>query len=206
MSNPILRYFTYAHLPQPLQDISRLAHDCAQEYERMLPDGPEKSAGLRKLLEAKDCFVRAALPTEGEPYIDPPGGRGSNYLTEAIKVGEDHGLHGSTPWANPEHDVLGDVIAAKEDLRLHPKGNSADAHEAINTLTDTQAQYVDRNGYCQGPTVIDQDHLGMQTAVCYLGICTWTSGPKPGGTLSMDDAIKAHHDALMPLTGLRVPR
>ena len=27
-----------------------------------LPDGPELSAGLRKLLEAKDCFVRAALP------------------------------------------------------------------------------------------------------------------------------------------------
>ena len=26
-----------------------------------LPDGPEKSAGLRKLLEAKDCMVRAAL-------------------------------------------------------------------------------------------------------------------------------------------------
>jgi hypothetical protein len=26
-----------------------------------LPDGPELSAGLRKLLEAKDCFVRAAV-------------------------------------------------------------------------------------------------------------------------------------------------
>lgn len=25
------------------------------------PDGPELSAGLRKLLEAKDCFVRAVL-------------------------------------------------------------------------------------------------------------------------------------------------
>jgi len=27
-----------------------------------LEDGPEFTAGLRKLLEAKDCFVRAALP------------------------------------------------------------------------------------------------------------------------------------------------
>jgi hypothetical protein len=26
-----------------------------------LPDGPELTVGLRKLLEAKDCFVRAAL-------------------------------------------------------------------------------------------------------------------------------------------------
>lgn len=27
----------------------------------VLPDGPELTAGLRKLLEAKDCFVRASL-------------------------------------------------------------------------------------------------------------------------------------------------
>lgn len=27
-----------------------------------LPDGTELAVGLRKLLEAKDCFVRAALP------------------------------------------------------------------------------------------------------------------------------------------------
>jgi hypothetical protein len=29
-----------------------------------LPDGPELAAGLRKLLEAKDCFVRASLDLE----------------------------------------------------------------------------------------------------------------------------------------------
>jgi hypothetical protein len=28
---------------------------------KRLPDGPELTAGLRKLLEAKDCFVRAHL-------------------------------------------------------------------------------------------------------------------------------------------------
>jgi len=31
-----------------------------------LPDGPELSAGLRKLLESKDCFVRAALDLPAE--------------------------------------------------------------------------------------------------------------------------------------------
>lgn len=35
--------------------------EAAQEMDTLLPDGPEKSAGLRKLLEAKDCFVRAAI-------------------------------------------------------------------------------------------------------------------------------------------------
>lgn len=57
----ILRYFDNAHLPPKQQEISqdffRLAHDLASH----LPQGPEVSAGLRKLLEAKDCFVRASL-------------------------------------------------------------------------------------------------------------------------------------------------
>jgi hypothetical protein len=33
----------------------------AHEMARALPDSPELTAGLRKLLEAKDCFVRAAV-------------------------------------------------------------------------------------------------------------------------------------------------
>ncbi len=35
-----------------------------------LPDGPELTAGLRKLLEAKDCFIRAALDSEPVDYRD----------------------------------------------------------------------------------------------------------------------------------------
>jgi ferritin-like protein len=61
MSNPILRYFAYTHLPLKLQDISAPFASLAAKMEATLPDGPEKSAGLRKLLEAKDCAVRAAL-------------------------------------------------------------------------------------------------------------------------------------------------
>jgi hypothetical protein len=33
----------------------------AEEMSAALPECAELSAGLRKLLEAKDCFVRAAL-------------------------------------------------------------------------------------------------------------------------------------------------
>lgn len=61
MNNPILRYFEYAHLPAHLQDISKPFADLANEMSGSLFPGPEVSAGLRKLLEAKDCFVRAAL-------------------------------------------------------------------------------------------------------------------------------------------------
>lgn len=59
---PILQFFTYAHLPAHLQAISKpfadVAHAMATAREGT---DAETAAGLRKLLEAKDCFVRAAL-------------------------------------------------------------------------------------------------------------------------------------------------
>jgi len=61
MASPIMKYFEYKHLPLVLQSVSQPIAGMAEFFERSLPDGPEKSAGLRKLLEAKDCFVRAAL-------------------------------------------------------------------------------------------------------------------------------------------------
>jgi hypothetical protein len=57
----ILKYFAYEHLPTHLRSVSAPVGDLAKLMNELLPDGPEKSAGMRKLLEAKDCFVRAAL-------------------------------------------------------------------------------------------------------------------------------------------------
>ena len=61
MPNPIMKFFEYAHLPAHLQAVSKPFGDMAAQLNDQLPDGPEKSAGLRKLLEAKDAAVRAAL-------------------------------------------------------------------------------------------------------------------------------------------------
>ena len=61
MANPILDYFQYSHLPGRLRAVSKPIADLAHELDEALPDGPEKSAGMRKLLEAKDCMVRAAM-------------------------------------------------------------------------------------------------------------------------------------------------
>lgn len=58
----ITRYFAYDHLHPRLQAVSKPCHDLAKTMIEMLPDGPELTAGLRKLLEAKDCFVRQVLP------------------------------------------------------------------------------------------------------------------------------------------------
>jgi hypothetical protein len=64
MPSTTIQYFSYAHLPEQLQRISKPIHDLAHLMEEELPDGPEKSAGMRKLLEAKDCFVRANIVTK----------------------------------------------------------------------------------------------------------------------------------------------
>jgi hypothetical protein len=61
MSTTTIKYFAFAHLPAQLQAVSKPIGELANLFEKQMPDGPEKSAGMRKLLEAKDCFVRAAL-------------------------------------------------------------------------------------------------------------------------------------------------
>jgi len=60
-TTPIMRYFEYAHLPEKLQAVSKPIAELAKQMDETLPDGAEKSAGLRKLLEAKDCLVRALI-------------------------------------------------------------------------------------------------------------------------------------------------
>lgn len=61
MPSPIMKYFAYQHLPAHLQEVSKPIGDLATLMDETLPDGAEKSAGLRKLLEAKDALVRAKL-------------------------------------------------------------------------------------------------------------------------------------------------
>ena len=57
----LLRYFDTRHLPEDLAAVSTPVGDLARAMVERLPDGPELTTGLRKLLEAKDCLVRAAL-------------------------------------------------------------------------------------------------------------------------------------------------
>ena len=60
-ADPIMQYFKYNHLPAHLKGVSQVISNVAELLYSQLPDGPEKSSGLRKLLEAKDCLVRSAL-------------------------------------------------------------------------------------------------------------------------------------------------
>jgi len=64
MQDRMIQFFAYTHLPPMLQDISKPFSDMALNICKTLPSNPERTAGLRKLLEAKDCIVRAKLYTE----------------------------------------------------------------------------------------------------------------------------------------------
>jgi len=57
----ILKYFEYKHLPERLQQVSYEFYVLAQAMDEHLPTCEEKQVTLRKLLEAKDAAVRAAL-------------------------------------------------------------------------------------------------------------------------------------------------
>jgi hypothetical protein len=74
-NEPILQFFGYEHLPPQLKMVSKpfcdLAHaivmgDNVAESGTVtmgpaLPRNPERTVALRKLLEAKDAAVRAAI-------------------------------------------------------------------------------------------------------------------------------------------------
>lgn len=66
---PILRYFDSSHLPEHLQEVVKPFAELAYSMTDGFPDLPshakaETVAGIRKLLEAKDCAVRARLERE----------------------------------------------------------------------------------------------------------------------------------------------
>lgn len=57
----MLQFFAYEHLPPHLKNVSEPFHAMAHQIVRNLPRNPERTVALRKLLEAKDCAVRAVL-------------------------------------------------------------------------------------------------------------------------------------------------
>lgn len=66
MSEPMLQFFAYKHLPENLQVVSAPFCVLAESIIAGLPRNPDRTTALRKLLEAKDCAVRAMLYREPE--------------------------------------------------------------------------------------------------------------------------------------------
>ena len=63
--DPLLQFFKWDHLPEPLRQTSARFAGLALGLVSTTPRNPERTVALRKLLEAKDCAVRAKL------WVDP---------------------------------------------------------------------------------------------------------------------------------------
>lgn len=57
----ILQFFAYEDVNTHLRELTDEFYYMAQYLDRILPTSAEKSVTLRKLLESKDCAVRASL-------------------------------------------------------------------------------------------------------------------------------------------------
>ncbi len=60
----MLRWFEFAHLPPRLQTVSIKFFELATWMTWNIARGPEATVAMRKLLEAKDCAVRAVIDSE----------------------------------------------------------------------------------------------------------------------------------------------
>lgn len=74
--DPILEFFAFSHLPGHLQHVSEPFATLAVWVVESLPRNAERTTALRKLLEAKDCAVRAKVAKEQWGYAAPGGARG----------------------------------------------------------------------------------------------------------------------------------
>lgn len=81
-----MRFFDYEHLREgDLRHVSAMVYRLAWAMNATVPDGAEKSAGMRKLLEAKDCFVRAALnPIEHHSFVEGDHDRDSGSVVSDV--------------------------------------------------------------------------------------------------------------------------
>lgn len=60
-NEPMLQFFAFEHLPDHLKVVSVKFYELAMTIVAIVPRNPERTVALRKLLEAKDCAVRAVL-------------------------------------------------------------------------------------------------------------------------------------------------
>jgi hypothetical protein len=64
----LMRFFDFEHLPAEMQEISKPFGVLAREiHDKIYPDNVERNMALRKLLEAKDCAVRAFMLNKDKP-------------------------------------------------------------------------------------------------------------------------------------------
>lgn len=166
-SQTVLQYFAWGHLPSPLREISGACADVAKFMETTLPDGPEKTMGLRKLLEAKDCFVRARLEAIEKPWWQ------TSDLNEMRA--------GYQQVTDPQP-----VQTAAE--------TQAQAIAKLRMPTETDREKWIILGSCYGPvlSVANTNSEQLVSAECYFGFCDWTHN---GTNIGLPELQTKHNES-----------
>jgi hypothetical protein len=143
-SQTVLQYFAHSHLPEPLKTVSGVLATAAQRMESMTPDGPEKTMGLRKLLEAKDCFVRSMLVGPEKPWWQ------TSDLSEVV------------PLPSPTAAELKVITDAKLAELRTPSAADRDKWVILGEC------------YGPVLSVANPNSEQLVNAQCYFGFCDWT--------------------------------
>lgn len=93
------QHWAYAHLPAHLQQYSRPICELALWIEKELPQSAELNAGLRKLMEAKDCFMRAAIELHGTSSRDRMAPRAQHVMNGPIDPITGRALPAGSPYS-----------------------------------------------------------------------------------------------------------
>ena len=124
----ILQYFEYEHLPPELREIAvrfwHQAHWIAENMPLPITNMAEAAAGLRKLLEAKDCIVRATLPAREASPAEPPTG-------PADRRGLESDLDYALRRLNDNHDFNVISYEGGLDFLIERKINDGSRHLAL---------------------------------------------------------------------------
>ncbi len=87
MTEPMLQWFKYEHLPKYHRAVSRPLCELAADVVDTLPRTPERTVALRKLLEAKDAAVRCAVAATAAP--NQPGAEARRPMSHPVPEQKD---------------------------------------------------------------------------------------------------------------------
>lgn len=65
MQDQMLKWFACDYVPAHLKEVSSKFKDVANYIVLTIPEGPERTVALRKLLESKDAAVRSVIRPGG---------------------------------------------------------------------------------------------------------------------------------------------
>jgi len=135
----LLRWFEYSHLPADLGVVSMQFHHLAHELADRLPDSPELTVALRKLLEGKDAAVRAALDAGGVQASRPAAGV-AQQITVHVADGQDPAELGRQVAEQVRHHgrTHGDRSAAEQSVAPAP-ARPEDVKQEPGSVRDTTA-------------------------------------------------------------------